>query len=182
MFLTFAKRFLPRSALSVLLATCCATASGARLMTVAQASGTSPGPDQSGDHFYALNQITPRNVARLQVAWTYETGPGGLQATPLFRHRVRPDHRGQPARPPAVHPRGRAAPRRQRSRRDRLYQFGLCPRRGTDPTRPCYAMAKAGLNALMRHASTRLPFRNSAGRQPVIETSVVSARNARCSA
>lgn len=52
---------------------------------------------------------------------------------------------------------------------------------GAEPTRPCYAMAKAGLNALMRHASTRLPFRNSAGRQPVIETSVVSARNALCS-
>lgn len=81
-----AKRFVPKSALIVLLAAGFTTAGGARLMTVAQQrSGTSLGQDQSGDHYYDLKQITPRNVAKLQVAWTYETGAGGLQTTPLFR-------------------------------------------------------------------------------------------------
>ena len=36
-----------------------------------------------GDHFSPLAQITLNNVARLQPAWRIETGPGGLQTTPL---------------------------------------------------------------------------------------------------
>lgn len=37
----------------------------------------------AGDHFSALGQITPRNVVSLQPAWRIDTGPGGLQTTPL---------------------------------------------------------------------------------------------------
>ena len=37
----------------------------------------------AGDHYSALTQITPANVAALQPAWRIETGPGGLQTTPL---------------------------------------------------------------------------------------------------
>lgn len=80
-----AKRFAQKSALIALAATFCATAGAARLMNATDGSETSFGPDQSGDHYSALRQITPGNVTRLQVVWTYETGVGGLQTTPLFR-------------------------------------------------------------------------------------------------
>ena len=63
----------------------CLTAGWAAFASSAQMSGTSLGQDQSGDHYYRLEQIKPRNVSRLHVAWTYETGVGGLQTTPLFR-------------------------------------------------------------------------------------------------
>lgn len=36
-----------------------------------------------GEHFSSLKQITLANVAQLQPAWRIETGPGGLQTTPL---------------------------------------------------------------------------------------------------
>jgi quinoprotein glucose dehydrogenase len=47
------------------------------------------GADQGGSRFSALNQITPDNVGKLQVAWTADLGPGPngdltqLEATPL---------------------------------------------------------------------------------------------------
>ncbi len=36
-----------------------------------------------GEHVSPLRQITPANVTQLQPAWRIETGPGGLQTTPL---------------------------------------------------------------------------------------------------
>ncbi|MDF0544304.1 PQQ-binding-like beta-propeller repeat protein [Sphingobium sp. H39-3-25] len=36
-----------------------------------------------GDHFSPLTQINPRNVESLEPAWRIDTGPGGLQTTPL---------------------------------------------------------------------------------------------------
>ena len=63
----------------------CATGGVTTLTGSTQASGVSLGQDQAGDHFYALDQIKPANVTQLQVAWTYDTGAGGLQTTPLFR-------------------------------------------------------------------------------------------------
>lgn len=36
-----------------------------------------------GDRYSMLTQIDRTNVAALQVAWRYDTGPGGLQTTPL---------------------------------------------------------------------------------------------------
>ncbi|MBU6393069.1 MAG: pyrroloquinoline quinone-dependent dehydrogenase [Sphingomonadales bacterium] len=80
-----AKRLAKNGALIALGAALCATASSTLAERAAEASGTSLGQDQTGDHHFAIDQIKPGNVARLQVAWTYETGPGGLQTTPLFR-------------------------------------------------------------------------------------------------
>lgn len=84
--ITAAMRRLQRAAvlLPIGLAACVATG-WAAFPSSALMSGTSLGQDQSGDHYYALDQIRPGNVSRLQVAWTYETGTGGLQTTPLFR-------------------------------------------------------------------------------------------------
>ena len=39
--------------------------------------------DPGGQRFSPLKQITPANVARLQPAWTFDTGATGLQVTPL---------------------------------------------------------------------------------------------------
>src|SRR5882672_6927864 len=39
--------------------------------------------DAGGQRFSPLKQITPANVARLQRAWTFDTGVPGLQVTPL---------------------------------------------------------------------------------------------------
>lgn len=57
----------------------CVSAGRAGYDISTQMSGTSLGQDQSGDHYYSLDQIKPGNVSRLQVAWTYETGMGGLR-------------------------------------------------------------------------------------------------------
>src|SRR2546428_4243709 len=37
----------------------------------------------AGQRFSPLKQITPSNVAKLQIAWTFDTGVTGLQVTPL---------------------------------------------------------------------------------------------------
>lgn len=37
-----------------------------------------------GNRFSRLDQITPANVAALSEAWRFDTGPGGLQTTPLM--------------------------------------------------------------------------------------------------
>lgn len=42
------------------------------------------GANAAGDRFSRLTQITPANVAQLREAWRVETGPGGLQTTPLM--------------------------------------------------------------------------------------------------
>ncbi len=39
--------------------------------------------DAGGQRFSPLKQITPANVARLERAWTFDTGVPGLQVTPL---------------------------------------------------------------------------------------------------
>ena len=39
--------------------------------------------DAGGQRFSPLKQITPANVAKLQPAWTFDTGAPGLQVTPL---------------------------------------------------------------------------------------------------
>src|SRR6185503_14820382 len=39
--------------------------------------------DAAGRRFSPLKQITPANVARLQPAWTFDTGATGIQVTPL---------------------------------------------------------------------------------------------------
>jgi glucose dehydrogenase len=39
--------------------------------------------DAGGQRFSPLKQITPSNVARLQAAWTFDTGATGIQVTPL---------------------------------------------------------------------------------------------------
>ena len=39
--------------------------------------------DAGGQRFSPLKQITPANVAKLQRAWTFDTGVTGLQVTPL---------------------------------------------------------------------------------------------------
>jgi quinoprotein glucose dehydrogenase len=39
--------------------------------------------DAGGRRFSPLKQLTPANVARLQRAWTFDTGVSGLQVTPL---------------------------------------------------------------------------------------------------
>ena len=39
--------------------------------------------DAGGRRFSPLKQITPANAARLQPAWTFDTGATGLQVTPL---------------------------------------------------------------------------------------------------
>ena len=83
---TAAKRRLRRAAVLLPIGlAACVTVGLADFASSAQMSGTSLGQDQSGDHYYRLDQIKPDNVSRLQVAWTYETGAGGLQTTPLFR-------------------------------------------------------------------------------------------------
>ncbi len=64
--------------------------SGAPPPAPAQAgSGQSPGDwasygrDPGGQRFSPLTQITPRNVATLTRAWTFDAGATGLQVTPL---------------------------------------------------------------------------------------------------
>src|SRR3954451_20030844 len=39
--------------------------------------------DAGGRRFSPLKQISPANVAKLQRAWTFDTGAAGLQVTPL---------------------------------------------------------------------------------------------------
>src|SRR5450432_1866370 len=39
--------------------------------------------DAGGQRFSPLKQIAPANVAKLQRAWTFDTGVPGLQVTPL---------------------------------------------------------------------------------------------------
>src|SRR5262249_59158802 len=39
--------------------------------------------DAGGQRYSPLKQITPANVARLQPAWTFDTGAAGIQVTPL---------------------------------------------------------------------------------------------------
>ncbi len=39
--------------------------------------------DAGAQRFSPLKQITPANVARLQPAWTFDTGAPGIQVTPL---------------------------------------------------------------------------------------------------
>jgi glucose dehydrogenase len=39
--------------------------------------------DAGGQRFSPLTQITPANVAKLQQAWTFDTGAPGTQVTPL---------------------------------------------------------------------------------------------------
>ena len=39
--------------------------------------------DAGGRRFSPLTQITPANVAKLQPAWTFDTGASGIQVTPL---------------------------------------------------------------------------------------------------
>lgn len=41
------------------------------------------GGGPSGDRYSKLAQINQTNVGQLQVAWRYDTGPGGLQTSPL---------------------------------------------------------------------------------------------------
>lgn len=81
----FAKPFLCQAALYSLLISACTPFDGVRLAPAVSGSGTSAGQDQTGDHYYSFDQINPANVGQLKMAWTYETGTGGLQTTPLFR-------------------------------------------------------------------------------------------------
>ncbi len=84
MSIMFAKPFRAKAALFALMLSSCAPFDGAKLDPIS-GSGTSLGQDQTGDHYYSLDQINPENVGQLKTAWTYETGAGGLQTTPLFR-------------------------------------------------------------------------------------------------
>jgi glucose dehydrogenase len=42
-----------------------------------------PGHDLGGQRFSPLTQITPDNVTRLEVAWTFDTGSTGIETTPI---------------------------------------------------------------------------------------------------
>lgn len=42
------------------------------------------GGNNAGERFSKLTQITPANVGRLAEAWRVETGPGGLQTSPIM--------------------------------------------------------------------------------------------------
>ncbi len=59
----------------------------AALVPTLLALETSDWPTRDGDpggrRFSSLTQITPQNVARLQVAWTFDAGASNLQVTPL---------------------------------------------------------------------------------------------------
>lgn len=47
------------------------------------------GGQAAGDHYSALTQINRENVARLKVAWTFDTGEqGGIQTSPIIVGRV----------------------------------------------------------------------------------------------
>ena len=52
---------------------------------LAQTPGDWPSHDRDagGQRFSPLKQITPANVATLQVAWTFDTGANGVGSTPL---------------------------------------------------------------------------------------------------
>ncbi|HEX7875763.1 MAG TPA: PQQ-binding-like beta-propeller repeat protein [Sphingobium sp.] len=63
----------------------CMTASDQQGAGAGAVNARPAGPNQSGDRYFDLKQITPDNVGQLQMAWKYETGPGGLQTTPLLR-------------------------------------------------------------------------------------------------
>jgi quinoprotein glucose dehydrogenase len=59
----------------------------AALGSVLLAAGDGEWPTRDGDpggrRFSPLTQITPENVARLQVAWTFDAGASNLQVTPI---------------------------------------------------------------------------------------------------
>lgn len=70
----------------------CWMVGAAGLLTAAQlAAGTHGGTgdwpihggDAGGSHFSPISQITPANVAKLQLAWRFDAGAGGLQTSPL---------------------------------------------------------------------------------------------------
>ena len=64
------------------LATACLAAAG---IVLAQANWLGFGSDPAHTRFSTLNQITPANVGKLRVAWTYDLGTKGRkwEATPL---------------------------------------------------------------------------------------------------
>jgi len=73
-----------RIALLLAFVSVCGFAAG-RSAALAQDAGTARGTDSAGTHFSPLTQITPRNVARLGVAWVFDTGmrDAGFEDTPL---------------------------------------------------------------------------------------------------
>jgi glucose dehydrogenase len=62
-----------------------ARADGAKKVPSAGSSGDWPyyGHDPGARRFSPLTQISPQNVATLTRAWTFDTGAGGMQVTPL---------------------------------------------------------------------------------------------------
>jgi glucose dehydrogenase len=62
-----------------------ARADGAKKVPAAGSSGDWPyyGHDPGARRFSPLTQISPQNVATLTRAWTFDTGAGGMQVTPL---------------------------------------------------------------------------------------------------
>jgi glucose dehydrogenase len=62
-----------------------ARADGAKKVPAAGSSGDWPyyGHDPGARRFSPLTQISPQNVATLTRAWTFDTGSGGMQVTPL---------------------------------------------------------------------------------------------------
>jgi len=56
---------------------------GPQLLEVDGTDWPSHDHDAAGQRFSPLKQITPSNVAKLQIAWTFDTGVTGLQVTPL---------------------------------------------------------------------------------------------------
>lgn len=81
------RRLLLCGAVSLLLAGFGAGTGDARQST---ANGDWPvyGGSKAGERFTPLAQITPANVGRLAEAWRVETGPGGLQTSPIMIGRV----------------------------------------------------------------------------------------------
>lgn len=65
------------------LASSCAHLDGPPRASAPAAEWPIYGGNAAGQRYSALRQIRPDNVARLGVAWRHETGPGGLQTSPI---------------------------------------------------------------------------------------------------
>lgn len=80
-------RLRPAATMALALATVACSGIGGSLQPAgpAQANVDWPvyGGNAAGQRYSGLNQIRPDNVAKLGVAWRYDTGPGGLQTSPI---------------------------------------------------------------------------------------------------
>src|SRR6478609_2544711 len=62
---------------------CCAAFASLSALDVNGNDWPSHDHDAGGQRYSPLKQITPANVAKLQTAWTFDTGATGIQVTPL---------------------------------------------------------------------------------------------------